>query len=109
MSETLAGPAIGASAVLVHRVTIRPGTEPGPYHLHRHAENIYLALEGTLDVVAGGRQERLDPGDAIVIPAGVGHATHNPSREPSVLLAIYDKPIADDFELVDPPDLGELK
>lgn len=105
-SEALAVPAIGAGKLLVHKVTIRPGTEPGPYHLHRHAENVYLAMEGILEVIADGRRERLAPGDAIVIPAGIGHATHNPSAEPSVLLAIYDRPIAHDFELVDRPNLG---
>lgn len=88
---------------MVDHVTIHPGTDPGPLHLHASAENVYVVLQGELDVSVESNTHRLRPGDAIYIPPNHAHATHNPSSLPVRLLAIYDRSIDDDFELVAGP------
>lgn len=102
-SEILVGPELGARHILLNRVTIEPGTDPGPYHRHDRAANTYITLTGILEVVADGRTERLLPGDAIFVPPGHPHATHNPTAQPTVLLAVYDQPIEHDFVVVQQP------
>jgi mannose-6-phosphate isomerase-like protein (cupin superfamily) len=96
-SERLVGAADGMGAMVVSRVTIHPSTPPGPFHLHRGADNVYLAVEGTLEVRVDDEVHHLGAGEAIFIPAGRPHATHNPTLRPVRLLAIYDQPIENDF------------
>ena len=97
----LVGASSGSAKLHVFHVTIEPATEPGPYHLHQHAQNVYIVLRGQLEVAVPGGTESVEVGGAITIPAGVPHATHNPGTEPTAMLAIYDRPTSQDFVLVD--------
>lgn len=99
-AERLAPPGDDPGWFVVSRVTIDPLTAEGPFHRHHRAENVYLVLEGTLRVRAGRRLHELGAGEAIFIPAGQPHATHNPAGRPVTLLAIYDRSVDDDFETV---------
>ncbi len=98
-SESLVGGQVRAGRLDVRRLLIEAGSRSGPLHTHRSAENSYLVLEGVLEVRVGSDRHRLEVGDAIFIPPGIPHATHNPADRRTILLAIYDHPIDDDFEL----------
>lgn len=99
--ESLVGDRVRPDALDVRRLTIDPGSVPGPMHQHRGVDNTYLVLDGELEVRAGSDQHRLAAGEAIFIPAGVAHATNNPGQQKVVLLAIYDGSTREDFHLVD--------
>jgi mannose-6-phosphate isomerase-like protein (cupin superfamily) len=52
-----------------------------PWHSHPASDELFLVLEGTLVIdLAGGRELRLRPGQAAVVPAGVVHRTRGEGR-----------------------------
>ena len=105
----LIGPAIGASNVDVHVNTIDAGTGRGEIHYHARSENVYLVLEGLLEVcVEGGERHLLQEGEIGFIPAGVVHTAGNGGDDkPVKILEIY-APAGDDFyEVEDWPDGNE--
>jgi mannose-6-phosphate isomerase-like protein (cupin superfamily) len=55
---------------------LEPGQEQKP-HAHADQDKIYLALEGLAHVVVDGKEERLEPGEAIVARAGQEHGIRN--------------------------------
>jgi mannose-6-phosphate isomerase-like protein (cupin superfamily) len=59
----------------------------GSYHVHHHAENIWIVMKGTLEAIIGGVRYYVEEGEAIFMPATVPHATGNP-REDSDMLAV---------------------
>ena len=77
----------------------------GPYHYHRHAENVYVVLEGVIHVVIDGRFHVLEKDDVAFIPPGVPHAAGSSGENTAVLLEIY-APAGRDFHIVSdqPPD-----
>ena len=101
--ESLVGDPIAPPRLDVRRLTIEPGSAPGPLHEHRAVDNTYVVLNGELEVRAGPERYRLAADDAIFIPAGVPHSTHNPGKRQTLLLAIYDGSPTEDFHLVDAP------
>lgn len=100
-SQHLVAPRAGVTEMTVSRVTIEPFKVPGPLHLHRHANNVYVVLDGQLEVTSGPTVYMLGPGDSILIPSGEAHSTHNPTNAPVVLMAIYDRSVEDDFITVE--------
>jgi mannose-6-phosphate isomerase-like protein (cupin superfamily) len=84
----LVAPADGSSIDL-HRIELRPGSVPGHYHVHTRAENVYVLLEGVLDIQHPSGTTRLQAGDAIRFPPGVPHSARCVGGEPAVLLEIY--------------------
>ena len=55
---------------------LEPGQEQKP-HAHADQDKIYLVLEGLAHVVVDGKEERLEPGEAIVARAGQEHGIRN--------------------------------
>jgi quercetin dioxygenase-like cupin family protein len=54
--------------------TVNPPTGVAePTHVHPHQETRAERVSGTLRFVVDGKEQRLDPGEAITIPAGVPH------------------------------------
>lgn len=100
ISRRLLDPESGISTMVVSRVTVDPLTEPGPFHLHEHADNVYVVLDGVLEVRTSDAVFLLQAGDAIFIGAGEPHGTHNPARAPVSMLAIYNAPVHEDFVVV---------
>lgn len=43
-------------------------------HLHRDSDEVYVVLEGAIDVVVDGRRLRVAAGEALAVGAGVSHA-----------------------------------
>ncbi len=100
MSTHLLQPDQIDGAYVISKVVIEPDTEPGPFHLHEHATNIYIGLLGITEVRVGADSVELGPFDLIFIPAGVPHSTHNPGKQPVSVLAMYDRSVKDDFVVV---------
>ena len=94
---------IGAKQVDLHLNTIKAGSAPGPYHLHRQVENVYYILDGDVVIRIDGEDHPVAPGDAVFIPPGVPHSATNVGQTDARLLEIY-APVDVDFEEV--PDEG---
>jgi mannose-6-phosphate isomerase-like protein (cupin superfamily) len=90
----------GAKNVDVHINLLNARSGMGPTHYHAKAENIYVVLEGILDVIIEGKNYRLNPGEVAFIPPGTPHAAGNHGDTVVRLLEIYSPP-GQDFQLVD--------
>jgi len=108
----LVDPDVGSSNVDVHVNRIEPGAGRGEIHYHARAENVYLVLEGQLEVcIEGGHRHVLDVGEAGFIPPGVVHTATNARNDiPCVIVEVY-APAGRDFHEVgawpggiEPPD-----
>jgi len=91
---------IGAEQVDLHLNTIKAGSAPGPYHLHRGVENVYYILEGDVVIRIDGVDHPVEAGSAVFIPPGVPHSATNVGRADARLLEIY-APVNVDFEEVE--------
>lgn len=67
----LAGEAQGVACVTALHV-IEPG-HGAPLHLHRGADEVFILIEGALDMQIGDEKLRVEVGQCIAIPAGVPH------------------------------------
>jgi len=67
----------GAGNVDVHINLLNEDSGPGEIHYHAHAENVYVVLEGTLEVVIEGERHLLGPGEVGWIAPGVVHTAGN--------------------------------
>lgn len=99
ITRHLVGPPDGARNVDVHINVLNHDSGMGPYHFHRHAENVYLVLEGAVQVVIDGVARRLEKDDVAFIPPGVPHAAGSAGGEQAVVLEIY-APAGKDFHIV---------
>ena len=91
----------GSPKVDVHLNTINDDSGPGEIHFHQHADNVYVVLDGVLEVVVEGERHRLKKDDVGFIPAGMVHSAgsaggHGPTR----VLEIY-APAGFDFHVVE--------
>lgn len=99
-SLRLLEPDMASGAFSISRVVIDPGTQPGPFHLHERASNVYIGLDGVTEIRVGQDTIALGPLDLVFIPSGVPHSTHNVGDQRVSLLAMYDRSVADDFVVV---------
>lgn len=106
----LFGEETGARNVDVHINVLNIDSRTGPYHYHERAENIYIVLEGTFEVVVEGTRYYLNKDDVAFIPPGLRHYAANAGDVPAKVLEIY-APAGADFHIVDDPtvivDAGE--
>jgi mannose-6-phosphate isomerase-like protein (cupin superfamily) len=61
-----------------------PTAVPEPEHVHPHQESRAQVVSGSLRFTVEGRERRLGPGDAIVLPAGTPHFFANDGAEDAV-------------------------
>lgn len=90
----------GARGVDVHINHINDDSGPGELHYHARAENIYIVLEGVLEVVVEGERHLLGPNEVGFIPPGLKHTAgsaggHGVTR----VIEIY-APAGEDFHVV---------
>ncbi len=52
-------------------------------HTHARQEHQLEVLDGALELSLCGRTQRLEPGDVLLVPAGMPHAVWNPFDVPS--------------------------
>ena len=108
----LIGPTVGASNLDVHVNTIDVGSGRGEIHYHARSENVYIVLEGVLEVcVEGGERHLLQEGEIGFIPSGVVHTAGNGGQDKPVKIIEIYAPAGDDFfeleawpEGIEPPD-----
>ena len=90
----------GASNVDVHINLLNEDSGPGEIHYHARAENVYVVLEGTLEVVIEGERHLLGPGEVGWIAPGVVHTAGNAGLGGVTrILEIY-APAGEDFHAV---------
>jgi mannose-6-phosphate isomerase-like protein (cupin superfamily) len=67
-----------------------------PWHSHPASDELFLVLEGTLVIdLADHRELRLQPGQAVIVPAGIVHRTRGEGR--TVNLCVEDLAAATEF------------
>lgn len=93
---------LGATLLDVHINHIRPGSGPGPYHVHRRVENVYVVLEGVLRVRVADSEVELARGDALFVPPGTPHSATNPTAREAVVLEVYAPADADFVDVTGP-------
>ena len=67
---------------------VLPAGEGHPFHTHPELEEIIYVLEGQVEQWVETEKRMLQPGEVAHIPAGVVHATFNPTGADAVILAI---------------------
>lgn len=89
----------GSSHVDVHLNELNPDGAPGPLHYHERSENIYVVLEGSIEVTVEDRHHLLEPEDVLFIPPGLPHRTTNAGATTARFVEIYAPPGPDFHEL----------
>jgi quercetin dioxygenase-like cupin family protein len=79
----LASGTLGARGLATALTVIQPGAGL-PYHTRPVSEAV-VVLDGRAEFLAEGRRHRLEPLDAIHLPAGTAHAVVNPEVTPASL------------------------
>lgn len=93
----------GARLVDVHINHINDDSGPGELHYHAHTENVYVVLEGTLEVVVEGERHLLEPGWVGFIPPGAHHTAGSVGgKGVTKVIEIY-APAGKDFQVVEAP------
>ncbi|MDH3189999.1 MAG: cupin domain-containing protein [Acidimicrobiia bacterium] len=93
------------SDLTANLVTVKSGSEPGPYHYHAGAATFYLVLQGQVRFIVDGDVIDASAQEGCFMEAGVPHATHNVSGdEDATILLVFDHPTEGDFVEVPLPD-----
>jgi mannose-6-phosphate isomerase-like protein (cupin superfamily) len=71
------------------------------YHEHPYQE-VHVVLEGTGTYVVDGQSHPVQPGDILVVPAGMPHRFVNTSQAPLKLIGIHESAIILQTNLDDP-------
>jgi quercetin dioxygenase-like cupin family protein len=85
--SAVSSPADGAERIMTVEGTFFPG-KGHDFHRHPNQEEVIYVLEGELEQWVEHERRLLGPGDVVVIPAGVVHASFNVSEEQAKIVAI---------------------
>lgn len=96
-SRRLVRPDSNESGLTVSLVTVKGGSEPGPYHYHAGASTFYLVLEGRVRFIVDGEVIDAEAKEGCFMGPGVAHATHNFSDEDAQILLTFDRDTEGDF------------
>jgi quercetin dioxygenase-like cupin family protein len=80
-------PADGAERIMGVEGTFLPG-KCHDFHRHPHQEEVIYVLAGQIEQWVERQHRLLGPGDAVVIPAAVVHASFNVGDEPAKIVAV---------------------
>jgi mannose-6-phosphate isomerase-like protein (cupin superfamily) len=78
---------LGVSAFGMSQIVLEPG-QRGRIHRHQRQEEVYLVLEGRLDILIDGEEPELGAGELIRVAPGVRRQLVNRGTERLVLLAL---------------------
>lgn len=78
-----------SGAYSVHDNVIPAGASGPRPHLHRHHDEAFYVLEGTLTLRMGARTITAPPGSFLLVPRGVVHQPSNPGMEPVRVLLFF--------------------
>ena len=91
----------GSPKVDVHLNLINDNSGQGEVHFHQHADNVYVVLEGVLEVTVEGERHLLKANDVGFIPAGTVHSAGSAGGYGTTkVLEIY-APSGYDFHVVE--------
>jgi mannose-6-phosphate isomerase-like protein (cupin superfamily) len=76
------GNTIGGCKFSVHESLLAPNSEPHPPHRH-NGEEMFLVLEGMLEVTINGQSSRITRGSVGFIGSGDEHGIRNPGETPA--------------------------
>lgn len=85
--RVFASGALGAQRLTTCSATLAPGAVL-PHHTHPCSE-VIVPVRGSADLWVEGRRYRLEPFDAVHVPAGVPHRVSNEGGEPAVLFTAF--------------------
>ena len=68
------GRTVDGCAVSVHESALSPGSEPHPPH-HHNGEEMFLMLQGTLEVTINGKSSQISRGSVAFIGSGDEHGS----------------------------------
>lgn len=88
LGELLLGGGDSAGQLAIMEMRARPGVVV-PDHIHKGAEELFYILEGELIVGMAGTEERVGPGDLVVVPRGTVHAHRNDATNPTRWLTLF--------------------
>lgn len=91
----------GAHNVDVHINTINIDSGPGERHFHARAENVYIVLEGCLEVVVQGERHLLYKDDVGFVPPGIVHTAGNAGTHGICRVIEIYAPAGKDFNVVE--------
>jgi quercetin dioxygenase-like cupin family protein len=91
----ISSPADGAERIMTVEATFLPGKSHA-FHRHPNQEEVIWVLEGEIEQWVEDERRLLRAGDAVVIPAGVVHASYNVSAEPVRIIAILSPCVGED-------------
>ena len=86
--------------------TAEPNCGP-PLHIHHHAEEHFIILEGTVRFVCEGRTFDAPAGTSVTIPKGARHAFTNLTKSPIRTLGVFTPASGQDqciLEIIGAPD-----
>jgi mannose-6-phosphate isomerase-like protein (cupin superfamily) len=66
----------------VHETTLGPGQMPHPPHHHEH-EELFLIMQGQLEVTIAGKTTTIGPGSAAFVHSGELHGAKNTGTSPA--------------------------
>lgn len=70
LTKVTAGATGGGLDIVDHRV---PAGYAPPLHVHRHQDEVFYLIDGTLDVSCGDQHWSVEPGSLVFLPRGVPH------------------------------------
>lgn len=106
-TQRLVNERVGARKVDVHINHINDDSGPGDLHFHAQAENVYIVLEGVLEVVVEGERHLLEQGWVGFIPPGAHHTAGSVGgKGVTKVIEIY-APAGEDFHVVGSPKSRE--
>jgi quercetin dioxygenase-like cupin family protein len=84
-----------------------PAGHSTPLHVHRHEDEAFYVLSGTVDFACGDQRFRAEPGAFVLLPRGIPHTFLGVSQEPShVLVLLLPGGLEDAF--ADPSRFDEI-
>ena len=78
----------GSHNLKVGEVNVPPMTRV-PRHIHTNSEEVIIVLEGEVEALVGSQRMAIEPGHAVLAPAGVVHGFVNLSESPARLLYVF--------------------
>src|SRR5579859_2709330 len=85
----LVGPSDGAENVDFHVNVLNADAGLGPKHFHEKADNVYVVLDGAIEIEIDGAMQRVEAGEVAYIPPRIPHATGPADGAPARIIEIY--------------------
>jgi quercetin dioxygenase-like cupin family protein len=88
-AEAIKARAAGTGRALGVVETLIPAGHSTPLHVHRHEDEAFYILTGTVDFVCGDERFRAHAGAFVFLPRGLPHTFVGISDEPSKVLVMF--------------------